>query len=76
MFVVGLKHKSDVARNLKDFIERAETQTGNRVKILRSDGGGEYTGKALTEYLHGKGTKQELTTPDTPQHNGVAKRMN
>jgi transposase InsO family protein len=76
VFVVGLKHKSDVARNLKDFIARAETETGKRVKVLRSDGGGEYTGNLLTEYLKGKGIKQELTTPDTPQHNGVAERMN
>ena len=73
---MGLKHKSDIARNLKDFIERTETQTGKHVKILRSDGGGEYTGKALTKYLRGKGIKPELTTPDTPQHNGVAEQMN
>ena len=76
VFVVGLKHKSDVARNLKDFIAHAETQTGERVKVLRSDGGGEYIGNTLTEYLKEKGIKQELTTPDTPQHNGVAERMN
>jgi transposase InsO family protein len=77
VFVVGLRHESDVARHLKDFIARAETETGKRVKILRSDGGGEYIGSAVTEYLKGKGiVKQELTTADTPQHNGVAERMN
>ena len=53
-----------------------ELETGSCVKILRSDGGGEYIGDALTEYLKGKGIRQELTTPDTPQHNGVAERMN
>ena len=76
VFVVGLKHKSDVAKNLKDFIAHAETQTGERVKILRSDGGGEYIGNVLTDYLKEKGIKQELTTPDTLQHNSVAEQMN
>ena len=74
--VAGLKRKSDVAQNLKDFVARAENETGQSVKILRSDGSGEYIGSALTEYLKGKGIRQELTTADTPQHNGVAERMN
>ena len=74
--IAGLQHKSNVAQSLKDFITRIETETGTKVKILRSDGGGEYTGSVVTEYLKGKGIKQELTTPETPQHNGVAERMN
>lgn len=74
--VAGLKRKSDVAQNLKDFVACAENETGQSVKILRSDGGGEYIGSALTEYLKGKGIRQELTTADTPQHNGVAECMN
>jgi hypothetical protein len=74
--VQGLKHKSDVARHLQDFVSQSETETGYRVKILRSDGGGEYAGNALVQWLDDKGIKRELTTPDTPQHNGVAERMN
>lgn len=76
VFVVGLKHKSNVAQNLKDFIACTETETSKHIKALRSDGGGEYTGNLLTKYLKGKGIKQELMTPDTPQHNRVAECMN
>ena len=74
--VQGLKHKSDVMRHLQDFISRSETETGHVLKILRSDGGGEYTGSALVQWLNTKGVQRELTTPDTPQQNGVAERMN
>jgi hypothetical protein len=74
--IAGLRHKSDIAQSLKDFITRVETETGTKVKILCSDRGGEYTGSIVTEYLKGKGIKQELTTPETPQHNGVAECMN
>lgn len=74
--VAGLKCKSDIAQNLKDFVASAENETGQSVKILRSDGNGEYIGNALTEYLKGKGLRQELTTVDTPQHNGVVECMN
>ena len=46
------------------------------MKALRSDGGGEYTGGDTMAFLESKGIKSEVTTPDTPQHNGVAERMN
>jgi transposase InsO family protein len=74
--VVGLKEKSEVEHHLKAFITRVELETGFAVKVLRTDGGGEYTSNRLAKYLEDKGIKHELTTPDTPQHNGVAERMN
>jgi transposase InsO family protein len=76
VFVNGLKAKSDVAEHLKVFIARAENETGRRVAALRSDGGGEYLAGTVQQYLKDKGIKHEVTTPDTPQHNGVAERMN
>ena len=45
-------------------------------QILHSNGGGEYTTSSVQTYLKHKGIKHEITTPDTPQHNGVAERMN
>jgi hypothetical protein len=46
------------------------------VKILRSDGGGEYGSKEFKSYLESKGIKHEKTNAYTPQENGVAERMN
>jgi hypothetical protein len=40
--VSPLREKSEVGKLLKAFISWAELETGSKVKILRSDGGGEY----------------------------------
>ena len=45
-------------------------------KVLRSDNGGEYTGKQFQEYLKSEGVRHELTVPKSPQQNGVAERQN
>jgi hypothetical protein len=74
--VVGMREKSDLARHLKAFVARVELETGQKVRILRSDGGGEYIGKQVNQFLVEKGITHEITTPDTPQQNGVAERMN
>jgi hypothetical protein len=49
---------------------------GKRIKYLCSDGGGEYMGHLLQRYLNEQGIQHELTTPYTPEHNGVAECMN
>jgi hypothetical protein len=76
VLVQGLKKKSEVTRHLKGFVMRAEADTGHHVQVLRSDSGGEYISKELIQWLDGKGIARKLTTLDTPQHNGVAERMN
>ena len=76
VFVTGLREKSEVAEHLKLFVARVELETGKRLKVLRTDGGGEYIASAVQEFLKTKGVQHEITTPDTPQHNGVAERMN
>jgi reverse transcriptase-like protein/Pol polyprotein/gag-pre-integrase-like protein/integrase-like protein len=76
VFIAGLHQKSDVAQCLRALIAHVEVETGQNMKALCTDSGSEYTGTALTQYLTNKGTKQELTTPDTLQHNGIAKCMN
>ena len=49
-----------------------ETQTGNRIKVARSDRGGEFLSDDLTWHQDMRGTKRELTVHDSPQQNGVA----
>ncbi|RVX04667.1 Retrovirus-related Pol polyprotein from transposon TNT 1-94 [Vitis vinifera] len=53
-----------------------ETETGLKVKCLRSDNGGEYIDGGFSEYCAAQGIRMEKTIPGTPQQNGVAKRMN
>jgi len=53
-----------------------ETQFNTQVKTLHSDWGGEYTTTNFQSYLKSRGTQIKLTTHDTPQHNGIAERLN
>ena len=76
VFVTGLREKSEVPRHLKAFISWAEVETGLHVGTLHSDGGGEYIAGEAQKFLEEKGIKHEITTANTPQHNGVAERMN
>ena len=53
-----------------------ENQTGRKVKVLRSDNGGEDTSKEFKDYLESKGIKHQLSISGRPEQNGVAERMN
>ncbi len=76
IFIKCIKKKSDNFEVLKSVREKIKTQTGKRMKKLVSDGGGEYIGNEVKEYLEMKGIIQQLTPPDTPQLNGKSERLN
>ena len=71
-----IPRKSDVTEFVKDSIEYLETQSGKKVKGIRSDGGGEYINNDLGQYLKDKGIVHQTTAPYTPQQNGKAERLN
>ncbi|KAG6590646.1 Retrovirus-related Pol polyprotein from transposon TNT 1-94 [Phytophthora cinnamomi] len=71
-----MRNKSEVAAKFAEFVALAETQTGKRVKTLRSDNGGEYTSREMAKFCSDRGIVQKFTPPYTPQLNGVAERMN
>ncbi|CAL5331695.1 unnamed protein product [Camellia sinensis] len=52
------------------------TETGKKLKCLRTDNGGEYTSKEFEAYCATHSIRQEKTVLGTPQHNAVAERMN
>ena len=53
-----------------------ENQTERKVKVLRSDNGGEYISKEFKDYLASKGIKYQLSILGRPEQNRVAERMN
>ena len=74
---VGLTKSKDEALNVfKIWKTHAEKETGKSVKILCTDGGGEYTSTAFGQYLAENGVKHELTNAYTLQENGVSKCAN
>jgi len=74
--MVFLQNKSDLLSVYKKWLTKAQLHTGTKIKILRSDNGGEHVSNAF-EALHEKnGTTHETTVTDTPQKKGVAERLN
>jgi transposase InsO family protein len=50
--------------------------TGRKIKVLRSNNGGEYTSKDFSNLCIEAGIKREFTIPYNPQQNKVAERKN
>jgi len=71
-----IKQKSEVFEKFKEYHAKVTNMTGKKLKRLRSDNGGEYLSAKFQEYLKAHGTKHEVTTPYTPQQNGVSERLN
>ena len=71
-----LNRRSEVLGKFKEFVNIMSNLTGKKVKILRSDNGGEYLSEEFTEYLKEQGISHQLTVPYNPAQNGVAERMN
>jgi transposase InsO family protein len=69
-----LRAKSEVFDRFRHFLPWIETQSGGRVRRLRSDNGGEYVSREFLTYLRDHGIEHETTMPYTPQQNGVAER--
>lgn len=76
LWVYLIKTKGEVLSVFKRFKAMAEKQAERAIKILRSDGGGEYTSKEFDQYCDENGILHEVTAPYTPQQNGVAERRN
>ncbi|GJV44987.1 retrotransposon protein, putative, ty1-copia subclass [Tanacetum coccineum] len=58
------------------FKAEVELQLGKKIKALRSDRGGEYLSQEFKDYLSENGIVQNLTSPYTPQQNGVSEKEN
>lgn len=71
-----LRTKDQVLDRFKAFPAMVERQTDKKLKCLRSDNGGEYYSCEFSKYYTDYGIRHEKTIPRTPQHSGVAERMN
>ena len=60
----------------KKFHAMAEREKGKSLKCLCTDNGGEYTSNEFENYYSKYGIRHEKRVPGTPQHNGVAERIN
>jgi len=80
-----LHEKSQSVNVLEIFVNEVERQHDKKVKVVRSDRGGEYYGKfnesgqcagPFAKFLESHGICAQYTMPGTPQQNGVSERRN
>ncbi|SDA02220.1 BZ3501_MvSof-1269-A2-R1_C51g00270 [Microbotryum saponariae] len=60
----------------KTWLAEVELETDAKLKVLRTDNGGEYCSRAFTEFCKARGTRRQYSIPRTPQQNGRAERVN
>ncbi|KAE8681548.1 hypothetical protein F3Y22_tig00111318pilonHSYRG00080 [Hibiscus syriacus] len=75
-WVYPIKKKSDVFSTFKNFKARVELDSGNKIKCFRTDNEGEYTSEEFDDFCRKEGIKRQFTVANTPQQNGVTKRVN
>ena len=71
----AMKSKDQVFEIFKEWHVLVERETGETLKCIRTDNGGEYIGM-FNVYCKKHGIRHEQSVPKTPQHNGLAERMN
>lgn len=75
-FVYFLKAKNQALKYFKEFKVLVETQTGKKLKTLRTDNGGEFCSAEFEDYLKKNGIVHQTTNPYTPEQNGLCERLN
>lgn len=69
-FVYFMKEKCEVLKYFKEFQIMTEKQKGKKIKIIRTDNGGEFCSLEFEKYLKEKGIVHQKTK------NGVCERLN
>ena len=75
-WIYALKSKDEVFHCFKIFKAFVERESDRQIKMVRSDGGGEYKSNEFKRHCEELGLQHNITCPYTPQHNGVAERKN
>ena len=74
--VYFFRHKYEALEKFKEFEAEITNPSGEKIKALRTDNGGEYLSKDFKVYLKFQGILHELTVPYSTEQNGIAERMN
>ena len=70
-----LRSKDEALDVFKLYKNEVENQLSRKIKVIRSDRGGEYEA-LFGEFCSKHGIIHQTTTPYSPQSNGVAERKN
>ncbi|KAL0455286.1 UNVERIFIED_CONTAM: Retrovirus-related Pol polyprotein from transposon TNT 1-94 [Sesamum latifolium] len=75
-YIYLMRYKSEAFGRFKECRLEVENQTNRKIKVLRSDRGGEYLRGEFIDYLKENRTLSQWIPPGTPQLNGVAEMRN
>jgi hypothetical protein len=67
-------NRSQTSSDLPALITRLQVEKGLVLQHLHTDGAREFQDSDITEFCKRNGTTQTITTPHTPQHNGIVER--
>ena len=76
MWLQLLTSKDKAAAAIKKFKTHAEAESGKKLRVLRTDRGGEFTSVKFAMYCADQGMERHHTMPYSPQQNGVVERWN
>ena len=76
IYFVESKRADEIIKWIKTHVNRVETQTGNKVKVIRSDNGKEFLNESMDDFMGEKGILHERTAAHSPQMNGLVERDN
>jgi transposase InsO family protein len=76
MWLALLTAKSDAAAAITKFQAAAEVESGHKLRVLRTDNGGEFTSVEFARHCEDHGVQRHFSAPYTPQQNGVVERRN
>lgn len=72
LWICVIKRKDGVFAIFKRFETLLENQSEKKIKVLRTDGGGEYTSKMFEEFCAEHGIDHKVIAPYMLQYNGIA----
>lgn len=84
-YIFPINDRSEALKKFKIFKAQVENQQNVKIKVVRSDRGGEYYGKSapygqipgpFAKFLQENGIVAQYSMPGEPQQNGVAVRRN
>jgi transposase InsO family protein len=76
MWVVVLGSKGEAADAIRHAQAAAEAECGRKLRVLRTDNGGEFTVAEFASYCADEGVQRHYSAPYSLQQNGVIERRN
>ncbi|POW05442.1 hypothetical protein PSTT_09661 [Puccinia striiformis] len=74
IYFLKSKTKEEIFESINSFIIKAERHWDRKVKMITTDGGGEFINSLLMPYCHELGIMKNTTAPYTPQQNSIVER--